>query len=90
MIRGAKRQMIVLRTGDSKYFDEAYFVVRRDVGDSVADHVDLLNEANRILSESNTPLTEKKPHARLLWGFFLAGSLFGALCATLTLCASLF
>ena len=31
MIKGAQKQMIVLRTGNSRYFDEAYFVLRREV-----------------------------------------------------------
>ena len=31
MIKGAQKQMIVLRTADSRYFDEAYFVLRREI-----------------------------------------------------------
>ena len=31
MIKGAQKQMIVVRTGNSPYFDEAYFVLRRDM-----------------------------------------------------------
>ena len=31
MLKGAQKQMIVVRTGDSEYFDEAYFVLRREV-----------------------------------------------------------
>ena len=29
MLRGAQKQMIVIRTHDSRLFEEAYFVVRK-------------------------------------------------------------
>ena len=53
MIKGAQKQMIVVKTGDSALFEEAYFVMRRD---TVAGRIDLLNEANKIISGC----TEKK------------------------------
>ena len=45
MIRGAQKKMIVVKTGDSRLFEEAYFVLRREYeggGDMVA-------EANRLI-----------------------------------------
>ena len=48
MLRGAKKNMIVVRTRDSRMFEEAYFVMRRDAG-VAADEADMLWEANRIL-----------------------------------------
>jgi hypothetical protein len=44
--------MIVVRTRDSRLFEEAYFVVRPDADKGVADGADMLWEANRILENS--------------------------------------
>ena len=49
MLRGAKKNMIVVRTRDSRMFEEAYFVMRRDPGLTTVDESDMLWEANRIL-----------------------------------------
>ena len=46
--------MIVVRTRDSRMFEEAYFVMRRDRETGNANDPDILWEANRIL-ESATP-----------------------------------
>ena len=51
MIRGARKEMIVVRTGNSRYFDEAYFVLREDAQKERRKSTDILSEANRILSE---------------------------------------
>ena len=52
MIKGSQKQMIVLRTSSSRYFDEAYFVLRREVSPKKGSRKDLLHEAERILNES--------------------------------------
>ena len=52
MLKGAQKRMIVVRTGDSRYFDEAYFVLRREIGGGRSSCADMLSEANRILEES--------------------------------------
>ena len=49
MIKGAQKQMIVVRTGDSRYFDEAYFVLRREIKAHRGSRNDMLTEANRII-----------------------------------------
>lgn len=58
MLRGAKKNMIVVRTRDSRVFEEAYFVMRRDRRPGTADDPDILWEANRIL-ESTLPTAEQ-------------------------------
>ncbi len=58
MLRGAKKNMIVVRTRDSRLFEEAYFVMRRDRRPETADDRDILWEANRIL-ESTIPTAER-------------------------------
>lgn len=84
MIKGAQKQMIVIRTGNSRYFDEAYFVLRREVQAHKKDKNDMLSEANRILEEHD-PHTERKKKMRLPRGvlFFLSGILCGAAVAVL-------
>ena len=49
MLRGAQKNMIVVRTKDSRLFEEAYFVMRRNAEAISADQTDMLWEANRIL-----------------------------------------
>lgn len=57
MLRGSQKRMIVVRTRDSRVFEEAYFVMRRgaDRGRTAGadtDELDMLWEANRILENS--------------------------------------
>lgn len=85
MIKGAQKQMIVVRTGGSRYFDEAYFVLRRGVKPGRTERNDMLSEANRILRESETVRPVIKSHRirpYLLFGF---GILLGA-AATVLIC----
>ena len=51
MIKGARKQMIVVRTGNSRYFNEAYFVLREDMQKDTRKSKDILGEANRILTD---------------------------------------
>ena len=85
MIRGAQKQMIVLRTGNSPYFDEAYFVLRREVRSEQSNRVDILAEANKILEE-NTRGARRGARCRASgWLIFLAGLLCGGL-GSMTVC----
>lgn len=78
MIKGAQKQMIVLRTGDSRYFDEAYFVLRREVRAHRGIKNDMLREANRILEESAAPALRGHGGGRRRgWLLFAAGVLLG-------------
>ena len=83
MIKGARKQMIVIRTGDSRYFDEAYFVLRGDAGHKTAHDTDILHEANRILSENRPNGTHGLQGRWLKWLFFGIGCLCGAALAVL-------
>ncbi len=80
MLKGAQKRMIVVRTTDSKLFEEAYFVMRHDAGRGEEDRPDMLVEANRILEGSRLH-TEKRrrPWPRILWCAlgFLGGALLG-------------
>ena len=83
MIKGAQKQLIVVRTGNSPYFDEAYFVLKREVESQKHKKSDILKEANRILEENLLPSSSRprKNKRFLLW--FLAGILCGGLCVLL-------
>ena len=83
MIKGAQKQLIVVRTVNSPYFDEAYFVLRREVESKKHNKSDILTEANRILEESTLSAnhTPRKSKRFLLW--FLSGILCGGLCVLL-------
>ncbi len=78
MIKGARKQMIVVRTGNSRYFDEAYFVLREDAQKDNRKSTDILSEANRILAEitpDHAPAHQKQYRQ---WLFFGVGGLCGA------------
>lgn len=78
MIKGAQKQMIVLRTGNSRYFDEAYFVLRREVRAHKGIKNDILREANRILEETAAPgMFPERRTKRRGWLFFAAGLVLG-------------
>ena len=84
MIKGAQKQMIVLRTGGSRYFDEAYFVLRQGVNPDRAQEPDLLTEAKRILEECENRKTGKRQKSAA-WLWFVIGmatGIFGAIVTT--------
>ena len=84
MIKGCQRQLIVLRTGGSRFFDEAYFVLRERAEADGARYTDILKEANRILEESEPERVDagRRRRPRVC---FLVGALCGA-ALTLMLC----
>lgn len=86
MIKGSQRQMIVVRTDDSRYFDEAYFVLRRNLKTPTQN--DMLKEANRILSERVSPPRLASRASLWRWLFFGVGVLCGAL-VTVAFCLML-
>ena len=87
MLRGAEKRMIVVRTHDSRMFEEAYFVVRPEADRGGRDEPDMLWEANRILESSMAGCRgeSRGTHASLIprhgvWRravWFLAGLLSG-------------
>lgn len=57
LLKGACRRMVVVRSNDSKLFEEAHFILREEHAD--APLVDLLAEANRIVEKSRFPSPQK-------------------------------
>ena len=75
MLRGYRREMIVMHTKESPLFESAYFVLRRDREESPA--LDMVSEANRIIGEGGACLGRKR-RRRGAW-LLLLGALLGAL-----------
>ena len=85
MIKGAQKQMIVLRTANSRYFDEAYFVLRRELPVQKGASGEMLLEADRILRENtaDSHVGSRKRKRGLLFfcfGFLLGGGAAALLC----------
>ena len=82
MIRGAQKKMIVLRTHQSRLFEEAYFVMRHNADEEGQEH-DILREANLILEgslsghaqERQAKERRRRVVGRVLW--FLTGLVCG-------------
>lgn len=86
MMRGTQKRMVVVKTAESNYFEEAYFVLRR--GCSAAGS-DMVNEANRIIEHFESGKREAKKDKKgflMNIAFFVCGCGAGAiLTAILTL-----
>lgn len=58
LLRGASRRVVVVKSRDSKLFEEAHFILREE---HEADALpDLLEEANRIVEQSRFPKPKRK------------------------------
>ena len=87
MLRGAEKRMIVVRTRDSRLFEEAYFVVRPEADRGDRGESNMVWEANRLLESSmdgwrnetignpHFPRSRRGGYRRGLW--FLVGLLSG-------------
>ena len=79
MIKGARKEMIVVRTAGSRYFDEAYFVLREDTQRKRQKSTDILSEANRILAEITPEHSQVSKKKNRPWLSFAIGGFCGAL-----------
>lgn len=75
LLRGASRRVVVVKSRDSKLFEEAHFLLREE--QSAAPLPDLLEEANRIVEEMQI-VPPRRPRTGHRW-LFVAGLLAGAL-----------
>lgn len=68
LLKGASRRVVVVKSRDSKFFEEAHFLLREaHEADALPD---LLEEANRIVEQSRFP----KPKRKNKRGGFLFGA----------------
>ncbi len=78
MIKGAQKKIVVVRTADSRVFEEALFVLRKDI---TMGEKDMVAEANRIIEgyESGSRGSVGPRFKRVLFATscFLCGSAFG-------------
>lgn len=85
MVKGIHKQMVVIRTPDNAYYEQAYFVLREARRTDCLSEDSMVAEANRILDECQLmpqPRRHRRlPRAALFWlGTLLGGGLVGALC----------
>lgn len=52
MIKGCKREIILINGSESSLFENAYFVLRSDAAEGGVCHDDMVREANRIIEKS--------------------------------------
>jgi hypothetical protein len=80
MVKGAQKQMVVVKITDSAVFEEAYFVLRRGAANQ---RLDMISEAERIVESSGIRRGKshsRRPRAALLSAlFFVLGAIAGAL-----------
>ncbi len=84
MLKGIQKNMIWVRTPESRFFEAAYFVMRPNACSAPPREGEMLREANRLLSEGTrktTPRREQRLWQRLLP--FLAGLASGAVLSLL-------
>lgn len=86
MFRGTQKQMVVVRTAGSRFYEQAYFVLRDGQLPDGTPETTMMAEANRILDESQL-MPQPRRRVRRGKGFllFFGGALAGAL-----LCAAAF
>ena len=82
MLKGIQRQTVLIKTPESRYFEEAHFLMRSDLPPKESAENDLVREANRILEEigfSNAKRRKKgmRPSLAFLMGILLGGSTVG-------------
>ena len=78
MLKGAQKRMIVVKTTESKIFEEAYFVMRREYSGMEGD---MVAEANRIIEGYEEKREKKRRRGLKEWviatALFLGGSALG-------------
>ena len=87
-VKGAQRRMVQMRIGNSRYYEEAFFIIRRDLPRVCTPEREMLVEANRILNESaEWEKPKKQSPAKALVCFFGGMVLgFGLALAVFFLC----
>ena len=58
MIKGCRKNMIIVRCGADSRFESAYFIMKND---TVCDEGDLLSEAERIINNGSSDGEKTKP-----------------------------
>ena len=80
MLRGCQKQLVMLKTGESRVFESAWFVLRDERGSASYD--DMIAEANRIVAGGVLSRRPRRRRLRFAVGFLL-GAVTGGGLATL-------
>ncbi len=83
LIKGCKKNMIIVKSLGSDYIDEAYLVLKPELPSGIA-REDIIKEANRIVHEYDTGQKNKRRPFSLT-SFFIGALLAGAMFALLIL-----
>ena len=84
MLKGVQKNMIWVRTAESRFFEGAYFVLRPSRSAPRIREGDMLREANRLLAEgTRKPFHRRDRRLFHRWIPFLAGVAFGMLLSLL-------
>lgn len=78
MIKGCQKKIIFLESTKSKYFDQAYLVMKDDL--YCLDEGEIINEAEKIIFGAEYCKKEQKTKPNGLWksiGLFSLGLIFG-------------
>ena len=79
MVKGCQKRTIHIKDTGSRYYEEAYFVLRPGVAGDGGERDDMIKEAIRIATESVTPRKSvSRTRRRARAGAFLAGAALGA------------
>ena len=73
MLKGCRKQLVMLKPGEDSVFESAWFVLREERVQT--SYVDMIAEANRIVSGGRLP----RRRGRLGWRMLLLGMLLGVL-----------
>ncbi|MBE6668144.1 MAG: hypothetical protein E7607_07550 [Ruminococcaceae bacterium] len=87
MLKGVQKSVMLIKFPKGKYFEEAYFVVRRNEKDT-RDRGEMVKEANRIIGDMQTSSRKQGKagkNSSVFWTGMLVGSLSVALVWLLTL-----
>ncbi len=79
-MRGCQRKIILLKGTDSQIFDEAYFLLRRDVEDRGQEEI--VREAQRIVDRNTTRRRRRRLCKRDILAFVI-GAVCGIVCGIL-------
>lgn len=62
MEKNCQRKMIILKNPNSRFFDEAYLILKDSLDEEQAESADILEEANKLLASRIVEVDERKRH----------------------------
>ena len=80
MLKGVQKSVMLVKFPKGKYFEEAYFVVKRNEKET-KDKGEMIREANRIIGDMDESSKRKKAAKKLF--YFWVGMLVGSLSVAL-------